>query len=184
MKIVGIGLNKTGTKTLGTCLRHWNFRHVCFSPAAFDLWRRKEYAKLLEWVGNYDSYEDWPWPLIFRDIDRAYPGSKFILTRRSNPEVWFESLCKHAERIGITRYRKHIYGFEMPHGHKREHIRYYEEHLQAVRDHFKDRPEALLEVCWEEGSGWSELARFLDRPEPSIAFPHENKAPLIMSRKL
>lgn len=177
MKIVGVGLNKTGTKTLGTCLRHWHFKHVSFSPMALELWHQNNYEKLLAWVANYDSYEDWPWPLIFRDIDRAFPGSKFILTRRANPEVWFESLCKHAERTGPTIYRKYVYGFEMPHKHKSEHIRYYEGHLQTVREHFKDRPEALLEVCWEEGSGWTELAQFLDRPQPNVPFPHENKSP-------
>ena len=177
MKIVGVGLNKTGTKTLGTCLRHWQFNHASFSPAAFELWRRNNHAELLKTAAAYDSYEDWPWPLIFRDIDRLYPGSKFILTRRSDPEVWFKSLCKHAERTGPTIFRKYIYGYEMPHEHKDEHIRYYEEHLQTVRDYFKDRPEALLEVCWEEGSGWAELAQFLDRPAPDIPFPHENKAP-------
>lgn len=176
MKIIGVGLNKTGTKTLGACLRHFQFKHVSFSPPAFQLWLKNDYAKLLSWMAAYDSCEDWPWPLIFRDIDRTFPGSKFILTRRTDAEVWFKSLCKHAEWTGPTVFRKHVYGFEMPHQHKREHIHYYEEHLQTVRDYFKDRPEALLEVCWEQGSGWSELARFLDRPEPNIPFPHENKA--------
>ena len=32
MKIVGVGLNKTGTKTLGTCLRHWNAADVPAPP--------------------------------------------------------------------------------------------------------------------------------------------------------
>lgn len=177
MKIIGIGLNKTGTKTLGAALRFWQLNHVSFSREAFDLWRNCDYSKLMTWVSRYDSFEDWPWPLIFKEIDSYFPGSKFILTRRKNAEVWFESLCKHAERTGPTIFRKYIYGFEMPHNYKREHIHFYETHLESVKDHFKDRPDALLEVCWEEGSGWAELAHFLNFPEHNIDFPHLNKSP-------
>lgn len=177
MKIVGVGLNKTGTKTLGVCLRHWQLKHVSFSRKAFDLWRANDRAAWMTLVAEHESFEDWPWPLMFREIDSHFPGSKFILTRRINPDVWFESLCKHADRTGPTEIRKYIYGFDMPHDHKREHVRYYEEHLESVRQHFKDRPEALLEVCWEEGSGWTELAQFLGRPIPDVPFPHKNKAP-------
>lgn len=177
MKIVGVGLNKTGTKTLGTCLRHWQLNHVSFSPEACDLWFDRDVSTLMTWVAKYDSFEDWPWPLLFREIDRSFPGSRFILTRRITADAWFESLCKHADRTGPTAFRKNIYGFDMPHGHKQEHVRFYEEHLRSVRDHFKDRPEALLEVCWEEGSGWAELAQFLGQPRPDTPFPHANKAP-------
>lgn len=158
-------------------MRHWQLKHISFSPEAFDLWRNNDYSTLMAWVAMHDSFEDWPWPLIYREIDGTFPGSKFILTRRINPDVWFDSLCKHAERTGPTVFRQAIYGFEMPHHHKREHIRYYEEHLQSVREHFKGRPEALLEVCWEEGSGWTELARFLDLPQPDVPFPHANRSP-------
>jgi hypothetical protein len=176
MKIVGIGLNKTGTKTLRACMRHWQLKHISFCPEAFDLWRNNDYSTLMTWVAAFDSFEDWPWPLMFKEIDRTFPGSRFILTRRRSPDVWFESLCRQADRTGPTIFRKYAYGFEMPHNHKREHIRAYEEHLQSVREHFNDRSEALLEVCWEEGSGWTELARFLGFPRPDISFPHENNS--------
>jgi hypothetical protein len=177
MKVIGIGLNKTGTTTLGVCLKHWGLKHISCSKDAFDLWRREDYPSLLEWIGQYDSFEDWPWPLFYREIDKAYPDAKFILTRRKNPKSWFKSLCKHAERTGPTEFRKYIYGYEMPHGHEREHIRYYTEHNDAVRDYFKDRPRDFLEVCWEEGDGWDQLAPFLGLEKPSVSFPHANKSP-------
>lgn len=176
-KVVGVGLNKTGTKTLGACMVHLQFKHVTFSPEAFDLWRNNDYPALMKWVSTYDSFEDWPWPLMYKEIDKWHPGSSFILTRRKNPDIWFKSLCRHAERSGPTIFRKVIYGYEMPHDHKHEHIAYYEKHLDSVREYFKDRPNDLLEVCWEEGDGWAELAQFLHLPQPDIPFPHENKTP-------
>ena len=176
MKIVGIGLNKTGTKTLGACLQHWRLKHASFSSEAFELWRNNDLTALMSWVENYQSFEDWPWPLIFKEIDRKFPGSKFILTRRKDPHGWFESLCRHAELTGPTVFRKYVYGYEMPHGHKDAHIRCYEEHLQSVRKYFLSRADALLEVCWEEGSGWPELAQFLKLPVPTRPFPRANKA--------
>jgi hypothetical protein len=64
----------------------------------------------------------------------------------------------------------------MPRGHQREYIRYYEDHLRSVRDYFRDRPDALLDVCWEEGHGWEELSRFLGLAKPEKSFPHANKS--------
>ncbi len=64
----------------------------------------------------------------------------------------------------------------MPYDHKTEHVRLYEDHLESVRDYFRARPNALLEVCWEEGDGWAELAAFLDLPVPALPFPHPNRA--------
>jgi len=80
MKIVGVGLNKTGTTTLGTCLSHWGLNHIGWNQSAFDLYRKNELNELMEWVDRFDSFEDWPWPFIFKDIDKPYTGSKFILT--------------------------------------------------------------------------------------------------------
>lgn len=176
MKIVGIGLNKTGTTSFGVCLHYWGKRHSSCSREAFRLWREGDLSGLLDWVERYDSFEDWPWPFVYREIDVAFPGSKFILTRRRNPEVWFRSLCRHAELTGPTEFRRVIYGHAMPRGHREDHVRFYLPHNAGVRDYFKDRPNDLLEVCWEEGYGWEELAAFLGLEPPPIAFPHVNRS--------
>ncbi|MGF1572832.1 MAG: sulfotransferase [Sumerlaeia bacterium] len=175
MKIIGVGLNKTGTTTLGQCLKFWGNTHCSWSTPAFELWRDNKHAELIEFARNYTSFEDWPWPLIYRELDEAFPGSKFILTRRSTPEVWFESLCLHAERTGPTEFRRVIYGYAMPHEHAEHHIHIYLKHNQAVRDYFAPRPQDFLEVCWEEGDEWSGLAKFLGKKIPNRLFPHANK---------
>ena len=176
MKIVGVGFNKTGTKTLGVCLRHWGLKHMTFNKKVINYWRNGDYASLMQIVDDFDSFEDWPWPLIYEQIDAAFPGSKFILTRRKDSETWFTSLCNHADRTGPTVYREYVYGHSMPHKHKKEHIEVYERHIHSVRKYFEGRPNDLLEVCWEEGDGWAELSTFLGQMSPGIAFPHMGRS--------
>ena len=177
MKVLGVGLNKTGTTTLGACLHHWGLKHTSCHREAFNLWRNDNYEEILTIAEEFDSFEDWPWPLIYKEIDEKFPNTKFILTRRINSDTWYKSLCKHAKRTGPTDFRKYIYGYEMPHQHKKEHILFYEKHLDSVREYFYERQDNFLEVCWEEGDGWDELSSFLGFERPKIPFPHEKKSP-------
>ena len=181
MKVVGVGLNKTGTKTLAACLTRWGYDHFTFDLTSFQQYRRGDYESLWTTMRAYDSFEDWPWPLMYKEIDAQFPGSRFILTVRKSPEVWFASLCKMAIRLGsLTDFEQYIYGYAIPHGHKDEHIQFYDAHNQAVENYFSERPEQLLKVCWETGDGWEELANFLDKPVPDQPFPHINKTPPLM----
>jgi hypothetical protein len=176
-KVLGVGLNKTGTTTLGACLRELGYRHVTWNREAFELWRDGRIDDVLARMEAFDSFEDWPWPLVYREFDARFPDARFVLTVRRNPGVWFESLRKHAERTGPTEFRAAIYGHAMPHGRRDEHVALYERHNAEVRAWFRDRPGKLIELCWERGDGWAELAPFLGAPVPAIPFPHLNRSP-------
>ena len=53
----------------------------------------------------------------------------------------------------------------------------YEKHNEAVREYFKDRPEKLLTMCFENGDGWNKLLPFLGIEGTPVAdWPHSNKA--------
>ncbi len=102
-----------------------------------------------------------------------------MLTTRRSSDAWYRSLCNMAVRMGpMRRFEKHIYGYSMPHGHRDEHIAFYEAHNHAVREHFRDRPEKLLEICWETSNDPRPLADFLGKPCPEIAV-HENRSPRV-----
>ena len=54
-------------------------------------------------------------------------------------------------------------------------IELYNTHHLEVIEYFKNRPDKLLVVCWEDNKGWGSICEFLNIPEPQIAFPHINK---------
>ena len=177
MKVIGIGLNKTGTTTLGVCLQRLGYRHTSFDLDLLRAVASGDPDPALARLEAHDSAEDWPWPLLFREIDAAFPGSRFVLTLRREGATWHDSLCRHAERTGPAEARRLVYGHEMPHEHEAEDIAYYHAHTQAVRHHFADRPGQLLELCWERGDGWDELCTFLGHPVPDEPLPHVNARP-------
>jgi hypothetical protein len=177
MKLFGSGLNKTGTKTLGECFRMLGFNNTSYNLNLLKAYASGDFAEIYNTCDHFDSFEDWPYPLLFREFDQYYPDSKFILTLRKDPETWFASLCKHAEMTGPTEARKLVYGYEMPLQNKEHHIRFYLNHQYEVIDYFKDRPGKLLVVSWENGDGWKELCPFLGVVNtPEIPFPHKNKS--------
>jgi len=174
MKVFGIGLNRTGTTTLGACLKQFGFNHISLDRISFENYKKQEFDPIFDRIEEFDSFEDWPWPLIYKEVDNLFPDSKFILTIRKTPETWFESLCRHADYTGPTDYRKYIYGYPMPHDRKQHHLDYYLKHIKDVTDYFKNKPEKLLTICWENGDGWEKLSPFLGFECPDFQLPHKN----------
>lgn len=171
MKILGVGYPRTGTKTLRQCFWAFGYKNASWDDEAYTLYMQGRIGEVLDKAASYDSFEDLPWCCLFREFDRRFSGSKFILTRRQSERAWYESERKHESRIedrefwpaSGSRFEKEAAG--------------YRNHNAAVREYFKDRPGDLLEVCWEEGDGWKELACFLGREVPEMPFPHENRTP-------
>ncbi len=182
MKIIGIGLNKTGTKTLGYYLKQWGFHHKTYDLNAFNLYRDGRIGELLEIMQRYDSFEDWPWALMFRETDAHFPAARFVLTVRRSPEVWYRSLCKMAVRMGpFHQFEQYIYGYSMPQGHRNEHLHYYQAHNKAVKEHFRTRPSKLLTICWETDDHPRKLADFLGLHVAETAPQHINRSQAVYS---
>lgn len=175
-KVFGIGLNKTGTKTLGECMHLLGMNNKSYDPDLLTSYSKGDIDKILKLSALYDSFEDWPWPLLFRELDNHYPDAKFILTTRVGEETWYQSLCSHAEKTGPTEARKIVYGHLMPMDNPAHHKNFYSSFNQTVRNYFSSRQHKLLIVCWERGDGWREICSFLNLPIPDIPFPHLNKS--------
>ena len=173
-RVFGVGLTKTGTTTLGRCAQILGYRHQsCCRPLLVST-SKGDFSQLDTVVSQSDFFEDWP--LIYRELDQRYPGSKFILTVREDEAVWLRSNKAHSMRTH-PRYqsRTYSYGPRYPQGHEEHYLEFYRSHNQSIRDYFSNRPDQLLELCWERGDGWGELCRFLGCSVPDVDFPHENK---------
>ncbi len=173
-KVIGVGYSKTGTTTLRECFELLGMRYVGFEVELTRSVVDGNPQPALDALAGYDAAANWPWPLIVREIDEAYPDSRFILTVRRDPQTWIKSLVSQARKKPHSIYREWVYGHRDPVGHENELIARYEEHNEAVRRYFADRPGKLLEVCWDTGTGWREICRFLGVPIPTVPFPHAN----------
>ena len=79
MKYFGIGLSRTGTKSLYKAFKLMGFNSKHYLPP------RRE-------VSRYDFVNDLPIPMRYKKLDQKFPGSKFIYTVRDT-EAWLKS-CK------------------------------------------------------------------------------------------
>lgn len=179
-KVVGIGLPKTGTTSLGYCLRRFGFKHQTYDMGLALKVKRNQIEEVLSEAERHESFEDWPWFLLYQEFDRRFPNSKFILTLRKDTATYVRSLQRHHEREGIR-----TAGFVKPHWWDEVHgmqpaewdydysARRYENHNRSVLEYFAGRVDRdLLVVCWENGDGWEKLSRFLNKRAPAEPFPH------------
>ena len=183
IKVFGVGWHKTGTTSLHRALeRLGSARHRGCDPHAFRLLRHGHPAAVLDYAEWFTSFDDWPWPFLYREAYDRWPGARFVLTTRADEDTWYRSLAAHVPRRrgqnpNGYRYERYIYGTEDVATVEDYARRLYREHNEAVRTFFADKPGALLEICWERGDGWAELCGFLGAPVPDEPFPHANAAP-------
>lgn len=183
-RIFGIGFSKTATTSLAEALRilglhsgHWE------NPR----WARQIWADILHMgssgtLEKYYALTDLPLALIYKELDEAYPNSKFILTVRE--EVgWLRSIQNHFkhetnpfrkdwENDAFThRLHQELYGrksFDLD-----VFLARYRRHNAEVMEHFKHRPESLLVMDMGHKNHWERLCRFLDMPLPACDYPRE-----------
>ena len=172
-KIFCIGFQKTGTTSMGSALDILGYR-VAGDIGMMDRdIAQKVITKACHIVPNYDAFKDNPWPIIFKDLDKLFPNSKFILTVRE-PSSWIESVVRHFGSREIPM-RKWIYGVGSPLGNEEVYLRRYSEHNSDVLNWFAQRPGDLLVMNLSLGDNWEKLCPFLGREILSQPFPYLNK---------
>jgi hypothetical protein len=136
-------------------------------------------AKPMLWnnLKDYAFANDMPCDVRFKELDKRFPGSKFIFTDREL-DSWLKSVSWHIE----NHKKKHkgqplphpahreAYGFDYP--NREQMIKYYNEHRKRVFDHFADRLDDLLTMKICEGDGWGRLLPFLGISFEQIPFFH------------
>lgn len=123
-------------------------------------------------LGEYDAFQDNPWPLLYEEVDRRCPNSKFVLTIRDDEE-WICSICAAFGSFS-TPMRELVYGKRRgaPRGNESVYLEAFRQHNEKVRKYFRQRDRDLLVLNIVEGEGWEELCPFLSKEIPPVDFPH------------
>ena len=177
-KVFGIGFQKTGTTTLGVIFDrlgyrtagYHEFRHLADRETlSFD-----EVERLaLEIARNVDAAKDSPWPILYRSLDREFPGSKFIHVTR-DPDAWIRSAVKDFGSHPNT-LREVIYGSRQPVGNEDAWLARYKRHNDEVRAYFADRPDDCLFLSLEDGGvSFERVCDFLGEKRVGTGMPRAN----------
>lgn len=184
-KVFGIGFQKTGTSSLDEAFRILGYRTdkgVFINTAAKrnsilidpPLTNAKVLERVLPIAREKEAFSDNPWPLLYRELDDLFPGSKFVLTVR-DPQRWIASLLRHyGDRESDL--LEWLYGCRTVSGNEARCLAVHEAHNAAVRKYFAPRASSLLEMDIEQTQDWLALCAFLGKSVPAIPFPHANAA--------
>lgn len=191
MKVFGIGLNKTGGTSLCYALNCLGYNSIHSLKEMFD-YSNEEFFLDTNIINNFDAITDTPLPLFYKELDKAFPKSKFILTLRDN-DSWLKSTKKHFSYTRavirkplrgekLIKYLEKIYGKKV--FDEEFFLKAYADHENSVRDYFKNREEDILYFNLCGGEGWEVLCSFLNKPLLSEDFPHKNKKTTLKNRVL
>jgi len=113
-KVFGIGFPKTGTTTLGSCLKTWGYKHYdCNMNLAAEVCRN-ETSNALKIAKRYESFEDWPWFMLYKELDQEFANSKFILTVRKDTQTYISSVKNTINAMEDLKHTsKNLYGITM-----------------------------------------------------------------------
>jgi len=185
-RVFGIGLSRTGTKSLATALNQLGIKTRWFPHDRLTHRQLLSGDFRLKVLESYEGMTDTPAAAFYPQFDSLYPDSKFILTSR-DVNSWLRSCRKHWARSRprpVTpfspRWRKFatyidcaIYGCT---SFVESRFAYtFDNHEQNVKRYFSQRSDDLLIVNLERGDGWEKLCPFLGVDIPDTPFPHVNQ---------
>jgi hypothetical protein len=183
-KVFGLGLSKTGTSSLSEALNILgiNTIHYPFDDVTYNELKDGNYK--LSILQEYQGIVDIPVAPYYAQLDKNFPGSKFILTDR-DLDGWLRSVEKHWELMmkwwhnfpEFKRFHEFIsaavYGAIAFNVDRYQFV--YESHEKNVREYFKNRTGDFLVMDICAGEEWNVLCKFLNMPVPDLPFPHANE---------
>jgi Sulfotransferase domain len=183
-KIFGLGLSKTGTSSLSEALNLLGIATIHYPSDTRTLQELRGGNYNLTLMNDWQGAVDISVAPFYAQLDKAFTGSKFILTIREK-DPWLRSCEQHwllmDEWLGnfpeVQQFQEFIgavtYGSR---SFNRDRFSWvYDSHVANARRYFESRPDDFLEINICEGEGWTKLCHFLDCPIPDIPFPKANE---------
>lgn len=180
-KIFGLGLSRTGTTSLHAALVLLGKASCHYPAGAARQWLAGNFEP--DPLRAVEACLDLPTPVYFRELDRAYPGSRFILTVRderdwlASVEAFLGSTAPSGPQT-ILRDMIRVAAYGMARFHAERFLEVFRRHRGEVEAYFAGRPESLLVMDLTRGDGWESLCQFLgiaewpDRPFPRLESPY------------
>src|SRR5262245_44092838 len=184
-KVFGIGLNKTGTSSLGEALNLLGVKTIHYPCNDFTYGQLIRGDLKLAILESYQGIVDTPIVPYYAQLSELYPRSKFILTLREKA-AWLRSIEAHWQfvREWCRRDRRFqrvsdfvaaaVYGTLEFNAERFSHV--YDLHYRNATEFFRSRPNDLLimDIC--AGDSWEPLCEFLELKIPTTqSFPHTNR---------
>ena len=202
VKYFCIGRNKTGTTSLEAAFEALGY--PVGNQRKAEILTGKHYFEgdfqpIISYCKSAQVFQDVPfsYPKMYKKLDQAYPGSKFILSVRDNPAQWYRSITRfHAKLFGkegriptaedlkAAQYvwPGFMYNVIRVHGttdedpyNKDAMTAHYEQYNLDVMAYFKDRPNDLLVINLAEQGAYQKFVEFLGVDSTYDDFPWENK---------
>lgn len=183
-RVFGIGMHKTATTSLSLAISALGFdsAHWVTAHWAKRIWKEMNNDGQSPTLEKHYALCDLPIPLLYRKLDLAYPGSKFILTLLDE-ETWVKAAEIHWSNRNQWRKfwdsdpftnRIHQVLYKQTHFDREVFLARYRHHNRDVLTYFSGRPDDLLVMNMSQGAGWKELCGFLGKPVPNMRYPHAN----------
>ncbi len=203
MKVIGVGVGRTGTLSLKVALEHlglgpcFHMRNMIDHLDRLPLWQTAADGRPVDWnavFAGYQSSVDWPGAAFWRELSSFYPRAKIILTVRDR-ERWYDSVREtifHLSGGGpesplATEALRKVPGIAEVHAVNRKLIwdgpllqGRFEDRAFAVRAFEEHNASVRRELSpertlvYEIDAGWQPLCEFLGVAVPDREFPHVN----------
>lgn len=169
-KIFVLGLSRTGTTSLHAALVLLGLSSIHYPAAAAKCWLAGRFEE--DVLKDYDACLDLPTPIYYPQLDRLYPGSKFILTERPI-EPWLDSVSRQWKAAGppgpktVLRdmVRASVYGTILFNANRLKTV--WMQHSKNVKSYFHGRESDFMTFNVSEGDGWDKLCQFLGKNKPA-----------------
>lgn len=179
-KIFGIGIGRTGTKSLSAALDLLGYKTVHWLSDKTSSCEVLTGAKVSRVVERNEAIVDTILPLIYyKEYANRFPDARFILTIR-DVESWLQSIKRHMIKMRAhdsENYSSHLYGslilksWELGRLGDEQLIKAYVTHNNSVMESFAGDPNRLLVMDIINGDGWDKLCGFLSKEVPDVKFP-------------
>ncbi len=183
MRILGVGLSKTGTSSVHAALRRLGLRSLHYDRTRLcDVVDGSNPRPDFRRYDDLDAVLDLPAAYFYQELVQAYPDCRCILTVRDE-ESWWQSIRLHFnERSPVASLEQDPFRFRlrnMVYGSQRAgeflYRKRYREHNQRVLSTIP--ADRLLVMNVTAGDGWEKLCPFLGKDIPDEPFPRQNATP-------